>query len=48
MLDYDAINKAWQVQAARLHPDNRETGDEAKSRRLNELWTEIKAAMLSA
>ena len=42
MLSNASLEKAWKNEAMRLHVDNRETGDEKKATRLNELWTAIK------
>jgi len=42
MLNNASLEKAWKNEAMRLHVDNKETGDQKKATRLNELWQAIK------
>lgn len=43
LLSNDDLEKVLKYALARLHPDNKETGDETKYKRLGELWSKIKS-----
>jgi hypothetical protein len=42
MLSNDDLEKVLKYAGARLHPDNKETGNEDEFKRLNELWSKLK------
>ncbi len=42
MLSNDDMEKVLKYAGARLHPDNKETGNEDEFKRLNELWSKLK------
>jgi hypothetical protein len=43
LLTNDDLEKVLKYALARLHPDNKETGNETKYKRLGEIWGKIKA-----
>jgi len=42
LLTNDDLEKVLKYALARLHPDNKETGNETKYKRLGEIWSKIK------
>ncbi len=42
LLSNDDLDKVLKYALARLHPDNKETGDEVKYKRIGELWSKIR------